>query len=417
MQITRFIGLAAGAALALCAATARADVTIHLLHVDQVDGPIWKQIATDYEAGHPGVHVVVDYLENEAFKAKLPTLLQSKDRPNIIYSWAGGVMQAQIKAGYIEDISPTLPYFEKAIYPAALKAYIVDGRLYGVPARMSQVALFYNKALFAKAGVDAGGIKTWDDFLAAVEKLKKGGVTPIVMAGGEKWPMHFYWSYLVMRLGGADVLRDAEAGKDGGFKNPVFVQAGDRLKQLAALDPFQKGWLSDMFPASTGQFGDQAGAIDLMGNWLLGMQAPNSASGKGIPDDQIGLIPFPTLPDGKGRITDTLGGTEGLLVTKGSPKEAVDFLEFFSQEKEQDLAAAKGAYVPAVIGTDKALTDPRLIAIAHNVATSTWHQNFFDQDLGPSVGRVVNDISVAIAAGQMTPAEGAAQVQEAWDQR
>ena len=39
---------------------------------------------------------------------------------------------------------------------------------------------------------------------------------------------------------------------------------------------------------------------------------------------------------------------------------------------------------------------------------STYHQIFFDQDLGPAVGRVVNDISVAIAAGEMTPEEGAA---------
>lgn len=82
-------------------------------------------------------------------------------------------MKAQIKAGYTEDISASLPYFEKVIYPAALKAYVVDGHLYGVPARMTEVALFYNKAQFAKARVDASSIKTWDDFLAAVEKLKQ----------------------------------------------------------------------------------------------------------------------------------------------------------------------------------------------------------------------------------------------------
>ena len=184
MRLNRFIGLASGAALALWGAAARADVTIHLLHVDQIDGPIWKQIAADYEHGHPGVHVVVDYLENEAFKAKLPTLPQSADRPSIIYSWAGGVMKVQIDAGYIEDISPAQPYFRKAIYPAALHAYMADGQLCGVPARMSQVALFYNKVLFAKVGVDAASIKTCGDFLGAVEKLKKAEITPIVMAGG-----------------------------------------------------------------------------------------------------------------------------------------------------------------------------------------------------------------------------------------
>ena len=34
-----------------------------------------------------------------AFKAKLPTLLQSDEKPSIIYSWSGGVMRAQNDAG------------------------------------------------------------------------------------------------------------------------------------------------------------------------------------------------------------------------------------------------------------------------------------------------------------------------------
>ena len=55
--------------------------------------------------------------------------------------------------------------------------------------------------------------------------------------------------------------------------------------------------------------------------------------------------------------------------------------------------------------------------MSRNVANSTWHQLFFDQDLGPSVGRVVNDMSVAVAAGEATPEEAAAAIQEAWDQR
>jgi len=49
------------------------------------------------------------------------------------------------------------------------------------------------------------------------------------------------------------------------------------------------------------------------------------------------------------------------------------------------------------------------------LAASTWHQNFFDQDLGASVGRVVNDVSVEIVSGQMTAEEAAKQIQEAFD--
>ena len=416
MMRQSLVGL--GLALAFWATPAGAqDVTVRMLHVSQTNHPLWQQIAEDYNKTHPGVKVVVEYLENEAYKAKLPTLLQSEDKPHIIYSWGGGVMRAQVEAGYIEDLSAARPDLEKLIFPAALNAYAIDGVQYGIPYDFSQVALFYNKQLMEKAGVDPKSLETWDGFLAGVKKIKEAGITPIIMGGGEKWPMHFYWSYLVMRLGGSDVLQKAEAGEDGGFNNPVFIEAGKRLKELADLEPFQEGWLSTLFPASGGMFGDGKGAIDLMGNWLLGTQKENSASGEGLPLDQIDFVSFPTLPDGKGKASDTLGGIGGFLITKGSPPEALDFMKFFVTPEEQKKAASEGFYAPAVIGTDKFIQNPLIAAVSRNVAASTWHQLFFDQDLGPSVGRVVNDVSVAIAAGEMTPEEGAAAVQEAWDAR
>jgi raffinose/stachyose/melibiose transport system substrate-binding protein len=411
--------LLAGAALALALGfgPASADVTVRLLHVSTVGQTVWSKIADDYNKAHPGVKVVVEYLENEAYKAKLPTLLQSEDKPAIIYSWGGGVMRAQIEAGYIEDISAAKPDFDKTVSAGGLGAYVVGGKLYGVPHELSEVGLFYNKALLEKAAVDPASMATWDGFIAAVKKLKAAGITPIVMGGGEKWPMHFYWSYLVMRLGGADVLTNAEAGKDGGFKNPIFAEAGKKLKELSDLQPYQEGWLSTLFPASGGMFGDGKGAIDLMGSWLLNTQKENAADGKGLSIDQIGFAPFPTLPGGKGQVTDTLGGLQGFLVTKGAPPEAVDFLKFLSTVNEEKEAASSGAYIPAVKGTDGFIANPLLSQIAKNVANSTWHQNFFDQDLGPAVGRVVNDSSVAIAAGDLTPEDAAAAIQEAWDQR
>jgi raffinose/stachyose/melibiose transport system substrate-binding protein len=417
MSFKAFFG-AAAVATALAAGAANAqDVTVRMLQVNQTNQPLWEQIAENYNKTHPGVKVTVEYLENEAYKAKLPTLLQSEDKPDIIYSWGGGVMRAQDEAGYIQDISAARADLEKNIYPAALDAYSIDGKQVGIPYDFSQVALFYNKALMEKAGVDPKSMETWDGFLAAVKKLKEAGITPIVMGAGEKWPMHFYWSYLVMRLGGPDVLKKATAGEDGGFNNPVFIEAGKKLKELADLEPFQDGWLGTLFPASGGMFGDGKGAIDLMGNWLLGTQKENAADGKGLPVDQIGFVNFPTIPGGKGNASETLGGIGGFLITEGAPPEALDFMKFFTSPEQQKVAAEQGFYVPAVKGTDAVITNPLIAEVSRNVAASPWHQLFFDQDLGPSVGRVVNDVSVAIAAGEMTPEDGAAAIQEAWDQQ
>ena len=407
---------AAGLALALSVSPGLADVTVRLLHVNTTGDPFWKQIAEDYNATHKGVKVVVDYMENEAYKAKLPTLLQSDDRPDIIYSWAGGVMKAQVEAGYIQDISAAKPDFDKVIYPAPLNAYVVNGKLYGVSVQLSDVLLIYNKAMFAKAGVDPASLKTWDGFLDSITKLKAAGITPLIMGGGDKWPMHFVWSYLLMRIGGSDVLTTAETTA-GGFKAPAFVEAGKRLKALADLEPFQEGWLGTKYLPSQGMFGDGKAAMVLQLNGFLQGQQKNATDGKGIPDDNIGLAPFPELPGGKGKITDTLGGVQGFLLTKDAPPEALDFLKFFVSAEEQKAAAEAGVYVPATKGTDGFIKNPLVAEVARAISHSTWHQNFLDQDLGPSVGRVVNDVSVAIAAGDMTPEEGAEQIQDAWDQR
>jgi len=419
--LARLVGaVLGGAALAMPASLpALAETTIRLAHVETIPGAvkIWQQAARDFEQQHPGVKVEVNYLENEAYKAKLPTMLQSADRPQIIYSWSGGVMRAQERAGYLQDVTAAAaPGLERFSGPA-VRAFQIDGKTYGLPLQLSEVVFFYNKALFAKAGVDAGKIRTWDDFLAAVKTLKAAGITPIIVGGGEKWPMHFYWSYLMMRIGGAQALADATAGKDGGFNNPVFVEAGKRLRELAALDPFQPGYLQTTHLQAAGLWGDGKGAIQLMGSWLLGTQANNAADGKGLSKDNIGILSFPALAGGKGAPTDTLGGINGWLITKDAPKEAFDFAAFLMSEPYQKQAAAAGVYIPALKGAEAWIEDPLVKRMASDIAASTYHQIFLDQDLGPSVGRVVNDISVAVAAGEMTPEDAAAAIQQAWDEK
>jgi raffinose/stachyose/melibiose transport system substrate-binding protein len=82
---------AAATVLALAASISSvpaAEVTVKVLHVEQnaQASGFWQEIARKYMADHPGVKIELRYLENEAYKKKLTTLLQSPDRPNIIYS-------------------------------------------------------------------------------------------------------------------------------------------------------------------------------------------------------------------------------------------------------------------------------------------------------------------------------------------
>jgi raffinose/stachyose/melibiose transport system substrate-binding protein len=409
----------AGAGLALAigvSAAYAADTKVWVLHASQTSDVYFKQVAEAYNKAHPGVQVVVDYMEGEAYKQKLPTLLQSADKPALIYSWAGGVLRAQVAAGFLTDLTPVKADFAKQYYPAAFDTYAVDGKQYGVPMILGDVSIIYNKDLLAKAGVDPASMGTWDGFLAAVKKIKAAGIIPLAMGGADKWPMHFYWSYLLLRSGGADVLATAEKTPKTGFTAAPFVEAGKRLKELAALEPWQEGWLGTKNIPAQGIFGDGKAAMALQLNGFLLGQQKNATDGKGIPLEKIGRAPFPTLPGGKGKTTDVLGGVQGFLVTKGAPKEALDFLKFFSQADNHKAAAESGTYLPAVVGTDAFIKTPLFADVAKTIAGASSLQNFLDQDLGPSVGRTVNDVSVGIAAGDITPEDGAKQIQEAWDQ-
>jgi raffinose/stachyose/melibiose transport system substrate-binding protein len=417
-MMNRLASLIIGSAVAASAATARADETVKWLHIEQnpAQVAIWNQAAQAFGAQHPGVKVDLQFLENEAFKAKLTTILQSRDKPSMFYSWAGGVLKAQVEAGVLEDLTEQAKGLAATLAPSAVEAFTVDGHLYGIPYAISDVGIFTNKALLAKAGVDPEKIKTWDDFLGAVKTLKAAGITPLATGGGDKWPLSLIWSYLSLREGGKAGFEAALKGGDGGFAGPSFVKASADFKQLTDLQPFQPGYLGAKNQAAIGLFADGKAAMMVAISTAYAQQHALAADKKGLPDEQVGWIDFPSVPGGKGLPTDTLGGVNGWLVSKGAPAATVPFLASFVSMDVQTKLAASGFLIPVVKGADAALTNPLLRHVAAQLARSSYHQNFYDQALGPNVGRTVNDVTAQLADGSMSPQDGAQAIEAAWKQ-
>ncbi len=406
------------AGLVFAAGAAQAQTTVKWLHIEAnpAQVKIWEEVARGFEAKNPGTKIEMQFLENEAYKAKLPTILQSRDRPHIIYSWAGGVLRSQIEAGVLEDITSAVTGYRDQVAPAALSAFTQDGKVYGLPIALSQVGFFYNKELFAKAGVDGAKIATWDDLLAAVKSLKSANVTPIVVGGADKWPVHFYWTHLAVRIGGKAGFEAALRGENGGFEGEAFQKSGQLFKQLIDLQPFQNGFLGFKNPQAVGYFGDGKAAMMLAISSAYNLQRALSADKMGLSDEKLGWFDFPTVPGGKGAASDTLGGITGWLVTKGAPKEATEFLKFFISQDVQTRLAAAGYIIPVVKGADSGLSTAFMRNVGQNLARSGYHQNFYDQSLGPFVGRVVNDATAEMAGGAMTPQQAAKAIQEAFKQ-
>lgn len=408
----------AAAGLTLTLGTASAQTTVRWLHLEQnpAQVKIWEEVVRRFEARNAGVKVEMQFLENEAYKAKLPTVLQSRDRPHILYSWAGGVLKAQIEAGVLEDITTGVGDYKNKLSAGAVEAFTINGKLYGLPYNVSQVGFMYNKDLFTKAAIDASAIKSWDDLLAAVKTLKAAGITPIAVGGQDKWPLHFYWTHLAVRLGGKPAFEAALKGQNGGFEGETFLKAGELMKQLVDLEPFQTGFLGFKNQQALGYFGDGKAAMNLAISHHSATQRALAADKKGIAEDKLGWIDFPMPAGGKGKPSDTLGGVNGWIITKGAPKEAVEFVKFFISDEVQRDLAKQNFIIPTFKGAEAALSAAFMQNVARNIAASQYHQNFYDQDLGPSVGRVVNDATAEIAGGSMTPKQAAKAIQDAFKQ-
>ncbi|MFI1977042.1 extracellular solute-binding protein [Streptomyces wedmorensis] len=368
---------------------------------------LFPQIATAFMAAHPNIKIQTTSLENEAFKSKLTATTSSGKLPDVFQTWGGGVLQQQVDAGLVEDITDVLDWSTQ-LTPVSLEAYQIEGRTYGVPYDIGMVGFWYNKKLFAKAGVTTPPA-TWAEFLDTVGKLKAAGVTPIALAGKEKWPGHYYWAYLAMRVAGLPALQEAAASKD--FTGPGFVQAGAHLKELVDLQPFQPSFLGAGYATPGGQaasMGNGKAAMELMGQWAPSVQKD---AGADLGAD-LGFFPFPTVEGGVGKIDEVFGGGGGFALRKGAPKEALEFLKFFVLENESKLLASNG-YLPVVKGAESQLTDANKKVVAGSLAKATGFQLFLDQAYPPAVGQEVNDSVADLIAGKKTPEQVTQSITEA----
>jgi raffinose/stachyose/melibiose transport system substrate-binding protein len=235
-------------------------------------------------------------LENEAFKTKLTTVMQSGEVPDIFQSWGQGGMIEQVEAGLLKDISADLDANggEWRNSLGALDAFAVNGVNYGVPWDMGAVTFWYNKDLFAQAGVEVP--TTWSEFLEVCETLKAAGITPISVGEGDKWPGMHIWAYLVSRIGGAEAFAkaaDMTDARSGSFEDEAFVQAGYELKKLVDGGYFQDGFLGATHDDMNATFGNGKAAMELGGQWSPSVQAANSADLVGVAN--LGMFNFPAV--------------------------------------------------------------------------------------------------------------------------
>ncbi len=369
-----------------------------------------RQYAADFMAENPNVTIEMTVLENEAFKQKIKAAINAGDPPDLFHSWGGGVMVEYANLGMLRDITPFVKKkLSKKIGIGALGVYGYNGKYYGSPYDMGGVVFWYNKDIFAKCGVSVP--KTFDDLLAIIPKIKAKGYVPISLGAGDKWPTHYWWVYLAMRIGGIEAFNAAYGGS-GSFKDETFVKAGEKLLELAALEPFQVGFLGATYDDEARLSGNGTAAIELMGQWAPAVQKANAGNDY-IGADKMGIFTFPAVAGGKGKLTDVMGGGNGYIVGKNAPDETLDFLDFYLSVRIQKEKVKNEGIIPVVKGAETAL-EGNSAEIAKAVSKAGYYQLYYDQFLPSAVGSAVQNAVASLLAGKSTPEEAAAMIDKTW---
>jgi raffinose/stachyose/melibiose transport system substrate-binding protein len=293
------------------------------------------------------------------------------------------------------------------------ETYTSKGHIYAVPNDAGCITFWYNKDLLAKVGYNTFPTD-WADFLTLVKKLKAAGITPIALAGNDKWPAMHMWSYLALRLGGASLFSDTVSGKNAkGFNDPSWIKAGQMLLDLAALKPFQDGFLGATYSDEAALVGNGQAAMELMGQWAPNVERDNSSSKAGL-GDKLAAAPVPAIKGGKGKVTEVIGGGGGFALGKNASDAAVDFVKFITNKENMITWAKNDGILATTKGAEVGIVDPNSKMVKALVDKCTFFQLYLDQAFPPAVGGAVNDAVQTILAGTATPAQACAAIQAAF---
>jgi raffinose/stachyose/melibiose transport system substrate-binding protein len=387
-------------------------VTIDWWHVDAGNpgNKVWQDAADRYTAAHPRVTINIKLVDNtptdiHGVVAQLQAAMDAGNLPDLLPSWGGGTMAAEADACMLKDITPDVSSWKGELNANALRIHTYQGKQYGIPWDLGLYGFWYNKALFARAGITATP-ETWDQFLVDVVKLKAAKLVPYAIGEKDQWPGLHLWTYLVLREGGSDVL--TRMLRSGNWNTEACVAGGRHVHELVAMSPFQKGYMSAPYAAyDTGEaaaMGNGQAAMELMGQWAESVQKVNSSSGKGI-GGNLGWFPFPAVTGGKGAVTDGLGGSNGFAVGRDAPPEAIDFLHFLVGKDVASKIGSSGFGLPVTSGTASSVADPLQKKILTARDQTDFVQIYLDQAVPQEMIAAINAATAWLFDGTLTPEE------------
>ena len=338
----------AGDSATVAATDAQAEITYAIW--DENQKPAIDQNIKDFNKKYPNIKVTVDLTPYQQYFTKLQTQGESKTLPDVF--WMNGPnVQLYAANDLLQPVTGLVDSgdLDPSKYPDALnELYTFEDEQYGVPKDFDTVALWYNKALFADAGVDLPTDEwTWDDFSEAAntisDKLSDKGVYGVVTELNSAGQSSYYDT--ILQAGGFMISDD---GTTSGYDEPESIeglQFWADLVESGASPSLQQ--LSDTKPNIW--FNSGKAAMFTSGNWSVAEMKDSKHK------DDFGIVRLPKGPEQRATV---IHGVANVVAADSENQEAANaFLSYLGSEEAQRTQAEMGVANPAYDGTQEAFVD------------------------------------------------------------
>jgi multiple sugar transport system substrate-binding protein len=206
-----------------------------------VESKAITQLGQEWNTAHPDQKVNLTFAgsNDDVLKKTLASFVSGK-APGVAYEYGSSITtlaqrsQTQDLTSLIKD-TPSFQWND--FFPATRQAATTpDGKIYGVPALVDNLALVYNKKLFDAAGLSYPTANwTWDDFRNAARKLSDPSQHKYGWAFVNDGSEDTVWRYIAMLWqAGGDLL--TPDGKKSAFDSPAGLEAMQLLHDMAVTD-------------------------------------------------------------------------------------------------------------------------------------------------------------------------------------
>jgi multiple sugar transport system substrate-binding protein len=375
----------------------------------------FAHLVSEYEAQHPGQKVDTLFVNNDNTLQKVLTAVKGGSPPDIAYlygSWAPNVAQIPQVVDLTQVVQKSGVNWND-FYLGERDVASVNGKVIGIPALVDNLAVVYNKKLFAKAGLALPTANwTWQDFVNDAQKLTDSSVkqygTAYVTPGTEDTVWH--WESLLWEAGGSLLTAD---NKQAAFNSAAGLQSLQTLQTMAVTD---KSMYLDPTDSAYGNLFN-SGKIGMLvtGPWDLGS----------FPNVDYGVQVMPSYP-GTSAGHQTISGPDNWVVFNNGSSQvsaAEQFLLWLTAPAQvKAFSLATGDLPTRQSVADASGFDTQMNKMLPGVST-------FISNLGnvkqarpqiatyPQVSQVLGNMVVSVLLGKATPqaalASAASQVNAA----